>query len=253
MNNLQIFSNEEFGTIRILMINGEPWFVGKDVAEALGYKNTRVALQDNVKPKHKGVTKVTTFGGEQDMVIIDEPGLYRLISHSNLPAAEDFQDWIYEELLPTVRKTGSYSLQKSDSYMIEDPIERASRWIEEQRAHQEKVKALESQVVVKDQQLALMQPKAEFFDAVTDSKKAIPLGDAAKILDMGIGRNKLFEFLRQKHILMQNNQPYQQYIDAGYFRVVEQKYEVHGEVRINIKTLVFQKGIDWIRKQLLKG
>lgn len=98
-----------------------------------------------------------------------------------------------------------------------------------------------------------MQPKAEFFDAVTDSKKAIPLGDAAKILDMGIGRNKLFEFLRQKHIFMQNNQPYQQYIDAGYFRVVEQKYEVHGEVRINIKTLVFQKGIDWIRKQLLKG
>lgn len=253
MNNLQIFNNEEFGTIRSVMINGEPWFVGKDVAVALGYKNPNKALCDHIKAHQKGVTKWNTPGGVQDIVIINEPGLYRLISHSTLEAAERFQDWIYEEVLPAIRKTGSYSLQKSDSYMIEDPIERASRWIEEQRAHQEKVKALESQVVVKDQQLALMQPKAEFFDAVTDSKKAIPLGDAAKLLDMGIGRNKLFEFLRQKHILMQNNQPYQQYIDAGYFRVVEQKYEVHGEVRINIKTLVFQKGIDWIRKQLLKG
>ena len=97
-----------------------------------------------------------------------------------------------------------------------------------------------------------MQPKAEFFDAVTDSKTAIPIGDVAKILDIGIGRNKLFEFLREKNILTSDNRPYQRYIDAGYFRVIEQKYEVNGEVRINIKTLVFQKGIDWIRKQLVK-
>lgn len=256
MNNLQIFNNEEFGTIRSVVINGEPWFVGKDVAEIFGYSNPQKAIRDNVDDEDRlmgepGVhpSIKDSMGRDQYPVWINESGLYSLVFRSNLPEAKRIQRWVTSEVLPTLRKTGSYSLQKPDSYMIEDPAERARRWAEE---YEEK-KALESQVVVKDQQLALMQPKAEFFDAVTDSKKAIPLGDAAKILDMGIGRNKLFEFLRQKHIFMQNNQPYQQYIDAGYFRVVEQKYEVHGEVRINIKTLVFQKGIDWIRKQLLKG
>ena len=237
MNDLQIFNNEEFGTIRSVMINGEPWFVGKDVAEALGYKNTRVALQDNVSPKHKGVTKVTTFGGEQDVVIINEPGLYSLVFGSNLPSATKFQDWVYEEVLPTLRKTGSYSLQAPKTYA------EALRALADET---EKTEALQKQNL-------LMQPKAEFFDAVAGSKTAISLGEVAKVLDMGIGRNKLFEILRQKHILMCNNQPYQQYVDMGYFRVIEQKYEVHGEVRISIKTLVYQKGIDWIRKQLLKG
>ena len=143
-------------------------------------------------------------------------------------------------------------LQAPDSYMIDDPIKRANRWIEEQQAHQAEVRALESQVAVKEQQIVQMQPKAEFFDAVTDSKTAIPIGDVAKILNMGIGRNKLFEFLRNQHILMHNNHPYQKFIDAGYFRVIEQKYEVNGEVRISIKTLVFQKGVDLIRKKLLQ-
>lgn len=96
-----------------------------------------------------------------------------------------------------------------------------------------------------------MKPKEEFFDAVTDSKDAIPMGDVAKVLDMGIGRNKLFEVLRNRGVLMADNRPYQKYIDSGYFRVVEQKYDKgYGETGINIKTLVFQKGIDFIRKKL---
>lgn len=98
-----------------------------------------------------------------------------------------------------------------------------------------------------------MKPKAEFFDAVTDSKTAIPIGDVAKVLDMGIGRNKLFEFLREEKILMSDNRPYQKYIDQEYFRVVEQKYEKNGDTYINLKTLVFQKGVDFIRRKLQKG
>ena len=86
-----------------------------------------------------------------------------------------------------------------------------------------------------------------------DSKQAIPIGDVAKILDMGIGRNKLFEFMREEKILMPDNSPYQKYIDAGYFRIVEQKYEKNGDTYINLKTLVFQKGVDYIRKRLLKS
>jgi len=105
-----------------------------------------------------------------------------------------------------------------------------------------------------NQKVLEMKPKAEFFDAVTDSKQAIEMGQVAKVLDMGIGRNKLFEFLRAEKILMGNNQPYQRYIDEGYFRVVEQKFtKENGETMINIKTLVFQKGVNFIRKRLEKG
>ena len=102
-------------------------------------------------------------------------------------------------------------------------------------------------------QVREMQPKVEFFDAVTDSKDAIAMSDVAKVLDMGVGRNNLFKILRQERILQSDNSPYQEYIDRGYFRVIEQKYDKgYGETGINIKTLVFQKGVDFIRKTLAK-
>ena len=97
-------------------------------------------------------------------------------------------------------------------------------------------------------------PKAEFFDAVADSKTAIQMNDVAKTLAIkGYGRNNLFEFLRNKNILMRNNQPYQKYVDAGYFRIIEQRYQKNGEECINIKTLVYQKGVDFIRKTILSN
>ena len=100
-------------------------------------------------------------------------------------------------------------------------------------------------------QIEEMKPKAEFFDTVADSKTAIQIGDVAKLLAVkGLGRNNLFEFLRQKKVIGKDNIPYQQYVDTGYFRVIEQKYTVDGEVRISIKTLVYQKGIDWIRRMV---
>lgn len=99
-------------------------------------------------------------------------------------------------------------------------------------------------------QLEAAKPKIEFFDAVTDSKDAVPMDQVAKVLNMGIGRNKMFQMLRDLGILQQNNIPYQKYVDQGYFRVIEQKYDVRGEVRISMKTLVFQKGIEFIRKKL---
>lgn len=96
-----------------------------------------------------------------------------------------------------------------------------------------------------------MKPKEEFFDAVTDSTDAVDMKDAANALHMGIGRNNLFKFLREQKILTENNRPYQQYIDRGYFRVIEQKYDKgYGETGINIKTVVYQKGIDYIRNKL---
>ena len=99
-----------------------------------------------------------------------------------------------------------------------------------------------------------MKPKEEFFDAVTDSKDAIDMKDTAKVLHMGIGRNNLFKFLRQQKILTEDNRPYQQYIDRGYFRTIEQKYNKgYGETGINIKTVVYQSGVDFIRKRLIES
>ncbi|WP_288060044.1 phage antirepressor KilAC domain-containing protein [Thomasclavelia cocleata] len=113
---------------------------------------------------------------------------------------------------------------------------------------------IESQKMIDNlnQQLVEMKPKAEFFDAVADSKTAIPMADVAKVLNYrNFGRNNLFEFLRNKKILMNNNQPYQKYVDCGYFRVIEQKYtKPNGDTAINIKTLVYQKGVNYIKKLL---
>lgn len=234
MNEIQIFKNEDFGEIRTIEIDGEPWFVGKDVATKLGYSNTRDAVSNHVFDEDKGVEKLDTPGGIQSLIIINESGLYSLVFNSRLESAKRFKHWVTSEVIPQIRKTGSYHIPKTYAEALRALADET-----------EKIEALKKQN-------QLMQPKAEFFDAVTDSKTAIPLGDVAKILDIGIGRNKLFEFLREKNILTSDNRPYQRYIDAGYFRVIEQKYEVNGEVRINIKTLVFQKGIDWIRKQLVK-
>lgn len=102
--------------------------------------------------------------------------------------------------------------------------------------------------------VAEMKPKADFFDAVADSKSAIPMNEVAKVLNVrGYGRNNLFEFLREQGILDRNNIPYQRYVDCGWFRVIEQAYTKNGEKHINFKTLVYQKGVDAIRKRLLKG
>lgn len=112
-NKIQIFENSEFGKVRILMIDGEPWAVGKDVAEALGYKNPQEAVRMHVDPEDKGVSKTLTPRGEQDITIINESGLYSLILSSKLPKAKEFKRWITSEVLPALRKTGHYgSTQK---------------------------------------------------------------------------------------------------------------------------------------------
>lgn len=107
-NEIKIFENDEFGNIRTVTIDNEPWFVGKDVAKALGYKNTRVALKDNVNDEDKVVTKVTTSGGTQNTIIINESGMYSLTFGSKLQSAKKFKSWVTSEVLPTVRKTGGY-------------------------------------------------------------------------------------------------------------------------------------------------
>ena len=117
MNELQVFENEEFGLIRTTIIDGEPWLVGKDVAERLGYKNTKDALLRHVDEEDKGVVKHDTLGGKQEMTVINESGLYSLIFSSRLPKAKEFKRWVTSEVLPAIRKTGSYNTLSTDDYM----------------------------------------------------------------------------------------------------------------------------------------
>ena len=113
MNEIQIFSSEEFGQIRVIEQDGEPWFVGKDVTDILGYSNSRKAIGDHVNEEDKGVTKCDTLGGIQDMVVINESGLYSLILSSKLPTAKRFRRWVTAEVLPSIRKTGRYMNPRS--------------------------------------------------------------------------------------------------------------------------------------------
>lgn len=224
MNDLQIFQKDQF-QVRTIEIDGKPYFCASDVANALGYSNPRKAVGDHCK----GVTKCDTLtaGGLQSLSYIPEGDIYRLIARSQLPEAEKFEKWVFDEVIPEIRKTGGYKLPQT---------------------YQEALRALAD----KQDELEKMLPKAEFYDAVIDSNQAISIGDAAKVLNMGIGQNNLFRFLRQQGILMPDNKPYQKYIDAGYFRVIEQPYLAKGETRLGFKTMVYQKGLDYIRKKIRK-
>ena len=108
MNNIQVFNNEELGCIRTVIINDQPWFVGKDIAVALGYSNKRDALAKRVDDEDKGVAKCDTLGGTQELAVINESGLYSLILSSKLPSAKKFKRWVISEVLPAIRKTGHY-------------------------------------------------------------------------------------------------------------------------------------------------
>ena len=231
MNDLTIFQNEEFGEVRTIQVNNEPWFVAADVCKALELSNSSMAME-RLDDDEKSKFNLGLSGGETNCV--NEYGLYNLVLGSRKKEAKDFKRWITHEVIPQIRKTGGYHLPQT--------YQDALRALADKVEQNEKLAA----------ENAKLLPKAEFFDAVTDSKSAISIGEVAKVLDVGIGQNKLFAFLRDRKILDRQNIPYQEYIDRGYFRTIEQKYDVRGEVRISIKTLVFQKGIDFIRKQLQK-
>jgi prophage antirepressor-like protein len=236
VNEVQVFNNEEFGTVRTVLINNEPYFVGKDAAAVLGYGNTRDAISKHVDSEDKGVAKCDTLGGIQEFTVINESGLYALIFGSKLPNAKKFKHWVTSEVLPTIRKTGGYHLPQTYKEALQQLLV----------------------AVEENERLALenteMKPKAEFFDAVAGSKDAISMQEVAKALGVkGYGRNNLFEFLRSEKVLDRRNQPYQRYVDMGWFNVIEQHYQRNGEECISIKTLVYQKGVDGIRKMLQKN
>ena len=245
-NEIKIFENEEFGSVRTLESNGKPSFVGKDVADILGYQNGSRDINRHVDEDDR--EKVMIFDGNQnkESIIINESGLYSLILSSKLPNAKKFKRWVTSDVLPAIRKTGSYSIQnKPDSYTIEDPAARARRWAEE---YEEK-KALEAKI---EEQ----KPLVEYAEHIQASKDVIDMKSMAKLASKNgikIGRNKLFSFLRDRKILDRENIPYANYMDKEWFQVVESPYTFNnGDVKIIRTTLVSPKGQIGIIRQLRK-
>lgn len=236
MNDMKIFENPEFGKMRTINENGTVMFVASDVAKMLGYKRPADAISAHCKGSVK--RRLPTNGGTQEMKAIPEGDVYRLIVNSKLPAAERFESWVFDEVLPSIRKNGGYIAGQdtlSDDELMARALLLAQRVIDD-----------------KTKQITEMKPKADFYDTVANTESLFSMADVAKTLDMGIGRNKLFAFLRDKGILDKYNHPYQKYVDAGYMRLIENHCKAGDNDVVYKCTYVKQKGIDYIRKILLK-
>lgn len=188
---LQVFQNEAFGQVRVIMKENEPWFVGKEIAEKLGYSNSRKALADHVKDNHKGVTKCDTLGGKQQLTIIDEAGFYSLVLRSKLPSAEAFQEWVTSEVLPTIRKHKMYLTPETAQEATDDPslflakaMRVAGEVIENQKAK------LHEQAA----QIEALKPKASHYDKYMNTEDSYTITDVA--LMNGIRPTDLFGFLK---------------------------------------------------------
>lgn len=275
LNDIKIFESPEFGKIRTEIIDGEPWFVGKDVASALGYgkgKSLNNAIARHVDLDDKGVTDLMTPGGKQKTTIINESGLYALIFGSKLDSAKRFKHWVTSEVLPTLRKTGSYAMTKQDSYIINDPVKRAERWIEEekerQRLSQENQslryanKKLDKNNKNLKKENSDMKPKAKFHDAVAISaiteEEAISIGMMAGILcqehGIKIGEKRLFDYLRNCGYLCSAshvwNKPKQKMIENGYMLFKEGWDKT--ERKPTYHPLITGKGQTLIVKRIMK-
>ncbi len=212
---MQVFEYE--GTdVRTVEIDGEPWFIGRDVAEVLGYSNASKAISDHVDEDDKGVTKRYTLGGSQGMTVINESGLYSLILSSKLPDAKKFKKWVTSEVLPSIRKHEAYITPNAVEKMLADP-DTAIRLLNEIKAEREKRTELESVVATQQLQLEEAKPKVTYYDLVLQSKDCISVNKIAK--DYGRSAIWLNQYLSQKGVQYKQSGVwllYQKYADEGY-------------------------------------
>lgn len=238
MNELQVFNNVEFGSVRTVMMNGEVMFVGKDVATILGYSNTRDAISKHVDDEDKGVAKCDTLGGSQDLMFINESGLYSLILSSKMPAAKKFKRWVTSEVLPSIRKTGSYKIM--DSYLIDDPIKRAERWIEEQK-----------HTLALTQKVAEQKPKADYYDSLIDCEHLTNIRNTAK--ELGIKERTFVAWLLDnKYLYRDANRVLRPYANRmKYF--AEKDFKSKNGSHTDARTLITVEGKSLFKKLLEEG
>lgn len=244
MNEMLIFENPEFGKVRTVCIDNEPWFVAKDVSEILGYAQTsnmmkRIDEEDFISSKLDGMNMKS--------LLINESGLYAAIIGSKLPTAKKFKRWVTSEVLPIIRKTGGYVANEDmfvETYLpfADEPIKQLFK--------------LQCRVINQlNDRIRCDEPKVKFADHVSDTTNLIDMNRMAKLCaDHGIriGRNRLFVWMRSRGILMMNNIPYQEFIDNGYFRVKESVYECRSQMKTYQQTYVTGKGQQYILARLMR-
>lgn len=242
MNEIKIFENTEFGAVRTIEINGEPYLVGKDVADILGYQNGSRDINRHVDEEDRH--KVMLFDGNQDKetIIINESGLYSLILSSKMPNAKKFKHWVTSDVLPSIRKHGAYMTEKTLEQAITDP-DFLIKLATELKNEQAKRKELETKVNED-------KPKVLFADAVETAQTSILVGDLAKLIKQNgvdIGQKRLFAYLRENGYLIKNggskNMPTQKSMEMNLFEVKERTINnPDGTVRITKTTKVTGKG-----------
>ena len=234
-NMVKTFVNEEFGSVRTIEENGKILFCGSDVAKALGYRRPKDAINAHCKGAVK--RRLLTNGGTQEMKMISEGDVYRLISHSRLPSAEKFESWIFDDVLPTIRRTGGYVSNEEmfiENYLpfLDEPYKKLFR--------------LQMTFISKlNERIRNDKPLVDFALHVADSEDLIDMNAMAKLAadkNFNIGRTRLFRWLKRTGVLMSNNLPYQRYIDRGYFAVKESVFEVNGLKKTYRQTFVTGKG-----------
>lgn len=234
-NMVKTFVNEEFGSVRTIEENGKILFCGSDVAKALGYRRPKDAINAHCKGAVK--RRLLTNGGAQEMKMISEGDVYRLISHSRLPYAEKFESWIFDDVLPTIRRTGGYVTNEEmfiENYLpfLDEPYKNLFR--------------LQMTFISKlNERIRNDKPLVDFALHVADSEDLIDMNAMAKLAadkNFNIGRTRLFRWLKEMGVLMSNNLPYQRYIDRRYFVVKESVFEVKGMKKTYRQTFVTGKG-----------
>lgn len=222
MTDLQIFNSPEFGAIRTIEKDGEPWFVGKDVAAALGYERPTKAILDHVDDEDKDEVPIQdSIGRSQNTPIINESGLYSLVLSSKLPTAKKFKRWITSEVIPSIRKHGAYMTPDKLEEVLLKP-DTLIQLAQNLKAEQEKRRALEAKVETD-------KPKVLFAESVEAAKTSILIGELAKLLKqngINIGQNRLFEWLRNNGYLIRRqgsdyNMPTQRAMEMGLFEIKE--------------------------------
>lgn len=252
MNELQIFKNEEFGEIRTIEVNNQPWFVGKDVADILGYSNGSRDINNHVEEEDRLKYQIGTAGQLRKQTLINESGLYSLILSSKLPTAKKFKRWVTGEVLPSIRKNGGYLTPEKVEEVLSNPdtIIKLATDLKEERAKRKEA----------ENRLEEAKPKVLFANAVTESDGTILIGDLAKFIKQNgrdIGQKRLFAWMRENGYLIKQkgssyNMPTQRAMDMGLFKVKESSIvQPDGVVRLTRTVKVTGKGqIYFINKYL---
>lgn len=237
---------KNFGEVRTIEKNDSVLFCGSDIAKALGYADTAKAIKQHCKEDGWVICPVIdSMGRSQQAKFITEGNVYRLIAHSKLPGAERFERWVFDEVLPSIRKHGAYMTSETIEKALTSPdflIQLATQ-LKEEKIAREKA----------EQKIIEQEPFVNFANKVSDSSNLIDMGKMAKLLKdehINIGRNRLFKWLREEGILMSNNIPYQRYINGGYFKVIESVYRTPYETKTQQTTMITGRGQIYITERL---